>query len=78
MRPGSHATERRKAKIKEKDGQKNQGGKKTESKSETVLPRVMQPPNADLAHETKIPKCARYPSSFKHAGHYLNITLGWV
>jgi hypothetical protein len=66
-------------KAKKRTGRKIRGKKKKQkSKSETVLPRVMQPPNADLAHETKIPKCARYPSSFKHAGHYLNITLGWA
>lgn len=66
----------RKGLAEKEGGQKKKKNQK--SKSETVLPRVMQPPNADLAHETKIPKCARYPSSFKHAGHYLNITLEWA
>jgi hypothetical protein len=37
-RPGSHATERRKAKIKEKDGQKNQGGKKNRKQIRNSTP----------------------------------------
>lgn len=67
----------RKTKSQEKDWQKKKG-KNRKANPKQYSRECMQPPNADLAHETKIPKCARYPSSFKHAGHYLDITLEWA
>ena len=73
----------KKRRSKEKSSKLNRRGKQKTSKSKSEkerkkkrLPGVMQPPNAVLAHETKTnPQCARYPNSFKHAGHDLNIML---
>lgn len=70
--------------MQQKDEKPRKGlAKKKKGKNRKANPKqysreCMQPPNADLAPETKIPKCARYPSSFKHAGHYLDITLEWA
>lgn len=74
-RPGSHATERRIANKKtgEKKGEKEESKKERKkgqkSKSETILARVMQPPNAVLAHETKgIPNAPDTPVRLNISG----------